>query len=157
TDAAPAACNPGAVAPGPLARRLATPGDRAHVLPRSRERASLGVACDIQRRPESTPLEPDLVRTSVGKRPRQASSPVAFTPSPRGCGVLVFPRTPQARTGRLMFSRSPLDWGLIAVYFGFLAVVWLRRSAHRTSAVDYLLAGRRVTLPAFVATLVATW
>ncbi|TMQ70588.1 MAG: sodium:solute symporter family protein [Candidatus Eisenbacteria bacterium] len=56
-----------------------------------------------------------------------------------------------------MFSRSPLDWGLIAVYFGFLAVVWLRRSAHRTSAVDYLLAGRRVTLPAFVATLVATW
>jgi SSS family solute:Na+ symporter len=56
-----------------------------------------------------------------------------------------------------MFSQSPLDWGLIAAYFLFLAVVWLRARKLRPSALDYLVAGRRVTLPAFVATLVATW
>jgi SSS family solute:Na+ symporter len=56
-----------------------------------------------------------------------------------------------------MFSRSPLDWGLVLAYFLFLAVVWLRLRRARPSAVDYLVAGRRVTLPAFVATLVATW
>ena len=58
-----------------------------------------------------------------------------------------------------MFSSSPLDWALIALYFGFLAAVWLRRPAEKADggAVDYLLAGRRITLPAFVATLVTTW
>jgi SSS family solute:Na+ symporter len=58
-----------------------------------------------------------------------------------------------------MFSSSPLDWALIALYFGFLAAVWLRRPAQQASggAVDYLLAGRRITLPALVATLVTTW
>src|SRR5437773_3064832 len=56
-----------------------------------------------------------------------------------------------------MFSTSLLDWGLIVAYFGFLAAVWLRRLGGRSSTVDYLVAGRRVTLPAFVATLVATW
>ena len=56
-----------------------------------------------------------------------------------------------------MFSSSPLDWGLVALYFGFLAAVWLRLLGKRSTAVEYLVAGRRVTLPAFVATLVATW
>jgi SSS family solute:Na+ symporter len=56
-----------------------------------------------------------------------------------------------------MFSRSPLDWGLVVAYVVFLAVVWLRRKGPAPSAVDYLVAGRKVTLPAFVATLVATW
>jgi SSS family solute:Na+ symporter len=56
-----------------------------------------------------------------------------------------------------MFSSSPLDWGLIAVYFVFLAAVWLRVLGRRSGAEDYLVAGRRVTLPAFVATLVATF
>ncbi len=56
-----------------------------------------------------------------------------------------------------MFSTSPLDWALIALYFAFLAAVWLRRPAARDGAVEYLLAGRRVTLPALVATLVTTW
>jgi len=56
-----------------------------------------------------------------------------------------------------MFSTSPLDWGLIALYFGFLAVVWARKPRAGGGAVDYLLAGRRVTLPAFVATLVTSW
>jgi SSS family solute:Na+ symporter len=56
-----------------------------------------------------------------------------------------------------MFSTSPLDWGLILLYLGFLAAVWLRPPARRSEALEYLVAGRRVTLPAFVATLVATW
>lgn len=56
-----------------------------------------------------------------------------------------------------MFSSSPLDWGLIVLYFAFLAAVWLRRGGRRSDALEYLVAGRRVTLPAFVATLVATW
>ncbi len=56
-----------------------------------------------------------------------------------------------------MFSTSPLDWGLILAYFAFLAAVWMRRLGTRSNALEYLVAGRRVTLPAFVATLVATW
>jgi len=56
-----------------------------------------------------------------------------------------------------MFSTSPLDWGLILLYFGFLAAVWAGALRRRASALEYLVAGRRVTLPALVATLVATW
>jgi solute:Na+ symporter, SSS family len=56
-----------------------------------------------------------------------------------------------------MFSRSPLDWGLLVAYFGFLAAVWAGAFRRRLGALDYLVAGRRVTLPALVATLVATW
>jgi len=56
-----------------------------------------------------------------------------------------------------MFSTSPLDWGLVLLYFGFLAAVWAGALRRRVGALDYLVAGRRVTLPALVATLVATW
>jgi SSS family solute:Na+ symporter len=56
-----------------------------------------------------------------------------------------------------MFSHSPLDWGLIVLYFAFLAAVWLRLFGTSRTPLDYLLAGRRVTLPALVATLVTTW
>jgi len=56
-----------------------------------------------------------------------------------------------------MFTRSALDWALIAAYFATLAAVWVRGFRARPSTEDYLVAGRRVTLPAFVATLVATW
>jgi SSS family solute:Na+ symporter len=56
-----------------------------------------------------------------------------------------------------MFSTSPLDWGLVLAYFAFLGAVWLRRVGRTPGALDYLVAGRQVTLPAFVATLVATW
>jgi len=56
-----------------------------------------------------------------------------------------------------MFSSSPLDWALILIYLSFLAAVWMQRYGTTSSAVDYLVAGRKVTLPAFVATLVATW
>jgi SSS family solute:Na+ symporter len=56
-----------------------------------------------------------------------------------------------------MFSQSPLDWGIVLAYFGFLIAVWLRVAGRPADAADYLVAGRRVTLPALVATLVATW
>ena len=56
-----------------------------------------------------------------------------------------------------MFTQNALDWALIALYFIALAFVWLRSFGARPTTEDYLVAGRRVTLPAFVATLVATW
>jgi len=56
-----------------------------------------------------------------------------------------------------MFSHSPLDWGLVVLYFAFLGAVWLRLLGRRSGVVDYLVAGRAVTLPALVATLVTTW
>jgi len=54
-------------------------------------------------------------------------------------------------------SFSPLDLGIIVVYFVAVMVAglaWLRRG--KTSE-DYFLASRSLTLPAFVATLVSTW
>jgi len=56
-----------------------------------------------------------------------------------------------------MFTHSALDWALIALYFASLAFVWIRGLGARPSTEDYLVAARRVTLPAFVATLVTTW
>jgi SSS family solute:Na+ symporter len=56
-----------------------------------------------------------------------------------------------------MFSHSPIDWALLVLYFVVLGVVWLRARHASARAVDYLVAGRAVTLPAFVATLVASW
>jgi SSS family solute:Na+ symporter len=56
-----------------------------------------------------------------------------------------------------MFSHSPVDWALLVLYFAVLGLVWLRARRASTRAVDYLVAGRAVTLPAFVATLVASW
>lgn len=56
-----------------------------------------------------------------------------------------------------MFSSSPLDWALVVAYFALLAVIWFRRLGSRPAADDYFVAGRAVTLPAFVATLVTTW
>ncbi len=53
---------------------------------------------------------------------------------------------------------GPLDAGVVVAYLA--ATVWLgMRSARRPAAPadDYLLAGRTLTLPAFVVTLVATW
>jgi hypothetical protein len=44
-----------------------------------------------------------------------------------------------------MFSSSPLDWLLIALYFGLLAFVWLRRFGARPENDDYFVAGRAVT------------
>jgi SSS family solute:Na+ symporter len=59
--------------------------------------------------------------------------------------------------GVVMFSSSPLDWALVVAYFGMLAFVWARRFGSRPADDDYFVAGRAVTLPALVATLVTTW
>lgn len=51
----------------------------------------------------------------------------------------------------------PLDWLILLVYFGLLVLLTLRRYSPDPSETDFLLSGRRMTLPAFVATLVSTW
>lgn len=56
-----------------------------------------------------------------------------------------------------MFSTSPLDWALVAAYFAVLAAIWARRFRAPAAVDDYFVAGRAVTLPAFVATLVTSW
>ena len=56
-----------------------------------------------------------------------------------------------------MFSTHPLDWGLVALYVGVLAAVWWRERGARSETLDYLVAGRRLTLPALVMSLVSTW
>lgn len=53
-----------------------------------------------------------------------------------------------------------LDWLPLFVYFALLGVFTLRRKYagyHAGDEAGFLLSGRRLTLPAFVATLVATW
>jgi len=57
-------------------------------------------------------------------------------------------------------ERLTLTTADILVMLGiFLITIWIshRRSAKSSDAVDYLLAGRTLTLPFFVASLVATW
>lgn len=52
---------------------------------------------------------------------------------------------------------SLLDWTFVALYFIFL--IWLswKKGWQAESEEDFLLSGRKVTLPAFIATLVSTW
>jgi len=52
---------------------------------------------------------------------------------------------------------SLLDWSFVAAYFVFL--IWLswKKGWKAESEEDFLLSGRKVTLPAFIATLVSTW
>ena len=58
-------------------------------------------------------------------------------------------------TSNLRASFHLIDWAILALYFVFLLVVgfWKRKD----SPEEYLIAGRALTLPVFVATLVATW
>jgi len=50
-----------------------------------------------------------------------------------------------------------VDWTLVIIYF--LLLIWLsfKRGWGETDETQFLLSGRKVTLPAFVATLVSTW
>ena len=51
-----------------------------------------------------------------------------------------------------------IDLFIILLYIGFVMFVGMRLWRRKTSgAEDYLLAGRRLTLPSFVATMVSTW
>jgi len=55
------------------------------------------------------------------------------------------------------FSFSWLDWMVVASYFVLLIVLSVRRGRHHDSEVGFLLSGRTMSLPAFVATLVSTF
>ena len=51
-----------------------------------------------------------------------------------------------------------VDLSLIVIYLGLLLRLAYRRGRREDEATrEYLLAGRTLTLPAFVATLVSTW
>ena len=56
---------------------------------------------------------------------------------------------------------SPLDWGIVlASILLTLGIGWyagLKRAAGATSIADWLIMGRRLTLPLFVMSLVSTW
>jgi solute:Na+ symporter, SSS family len=52
---------------------------------------------------------------------------------------------------------SWIDWVFVAAYFFFLIWISWKKGWRAESEEDFLLSGRKVTLPAFVATLVSTW
>ncbi|MEX0662713.1 MAG: sodium:solute symporter family protein [Balneolaceae bacterium] len=52
---------------------------------------------------------------------------------------------------------SWIDWSLIVIYFIFLIWLSVKKGWKAESEEEFLLSGRKVTLPAFVATLVTTW
>ncbi len=57
-----------------------------------------------------------------------------------------------------MISLSPFDYAVVGLFILLVVCVgYMARGQSMHDAQGYLLAGRRVTLPAFVATLVATW
>lgn len=56
-----------------------------------------------------------------------------------------------------MISFSVFDYIIIGLYFVIVLYVGLRTKSSDKSTVDYLVAGRVLTLPAFVATLVSTF
>lgn len=49
------------------------------------------------------------------------------------------------------------DWALILFYFLFLIWISWKKGWQSESEEEFLLSGRKVTIPAFVATLVSTW
>lgn len=49
------------------------------------------------------------------------------------------------------------DWGLILFYFALLVFLGWKKSWQDQDEEEFLLSGRKMTLPAFVATLVSTW
>lgn len=58
----------------------------------------------------------------------------------------------------LLLELSLLDWLIVAGYLGFLLYLGLRSSSsNRASSEQFLLGGRLLSLPGFVAALVATW
>ena len=58
-----------------------------------------------------------------------------------------------------MLNLHPIDWTLIAGFFIVQAYFGFRQSfgGRRSDAEDYLIGGRQLTMPAFVASLVSTW
>lgn len=56
-----------------------------------------------------------------------------------------------------MIQFTILDYVIIIVYFAIALYIGFRSKSTENSKVDYLVAGRKLTLPAFVATLVSTF
>jgi SSS family solute:Na+ symporter len=54
-------------------------------------------------------------------------------------------------------SLGPLDLAVVGAYLAATVALGVRRARHGPAEEDFLLAGRTLTLPAFVVTLVATW
>ncbi|WP_372637415.1 sodium:solute symporter [Fodinibius sp.] len=50
-----------------------------------------------------------------------------------------------------------IDWAIISLYFIFLIYLTWQRDWEETDEETFLLSGRKMSLPAFVATLVSTW
>lgn len=56
-----------------------------------------------------------------------------------------------------MLELSIFDYGILIVYFGLLFIIGYFVKGKIHNLTDYFLAGRRLTLPIFVVTLVSTW
>ncbi|MBI5646427.1 MAG: sodium:solute symporter family protein [Ignavibacteriae bacterium] len=52
---------------------------------------------------------------------------------------------------------SPFDWTLVACYLAALVVLGIKSKRTSASAADFIVTGRSLTLPGFVAALVSTW
>ncbi len=52
---------------------------------------------------------------------------------------------------------TAFDWLLLLLYFGLLVYLSWQKNWESQDEETFLLSGRRMTLPAFVATLVSTW
>ena len=56
-----------------------------------------------------------------------------------------------------LFHLSTVDWLVITAYFAISLGIGLRLSRQSRQADEFLMAGRRLTLPLFVGSMVATW
>jgi len=56
-----------------------------------------------------------------------------------------------------MLELNFIDYSIIVVYFILLIIIGIVAKRQVKNVTDYFLAGRRLTLPIFVATLVSTW
>jgi len=52
---------------------------------------------------------------------------------------------------------TPIDWSLLLLYFLLLVFLSWKKNWEEQDEESFLLSGRKMTLPAFVATLVSTW
>jgi solute:Na+ symporter, SSS family len=65
---------------------------------------------------------------------------------------------PDARTDTALLHFTVADWALVALYLALLLYLGLRgRRRNEGQEADFILGGRMLTLPGFVAALVTTW
>ncbi len=57
----------------------------------------------------------------------------------------------------MRLSLAPLDWAVIGLFLAGIASLGFSARVREHSVLQYLAAGRSLSLPAFVATLVSTW